>query len=209
MVKGILVCAVVFSMLSASGQAQEASDAIVEWSNVTAAGSGCPAGEAVITVSPNGNEISWTAPNFGFSLRSPSATSKFCRLSASAAVKPGYYLDAVWHEVSYGRIKSTEGSSFSIGEQSRFFGFNMTPINRSYPSGTAFNIGKLTLYRIQNFQTLAPADFFCGGKNPAGLFQATVSANGQVEGEFSTAEIGTKGQTIGYKAMFRWSPCNS
>lgn len=200
--------AVLFAFAAFGLEAANAQQVVV-WSNMSASGNGCPSGSAVVTATPDGNELSWTAENFGFDLSGPAATARFCRLSASAQLSPGYYLERLRQEVSYGGKKSTTGSSFSVGVQGRFFGYNLRPIRRDYPSGTSFDRPKLTLYSNQTFTNFAPASFFCAESNTAGLFQGTVSVNGQVLEEKAFVSLGIQGQTVSYKAIFRWAACSA
>ncbi len=200
----ILLALVTVTMLGAHPANAEQ---VVEWSNVTAAGNGCPSSSAVLTATPQGDELAWSSDSFGFSLQGPSSIARFCRLSATAKLKPGFYLDRVFQLVSFGAAKSTEGSSFSIGAKARFFGNDLEEIKRSYPSGTAFDVPRITFYRGQSFSALVPPSFFCQEKNDSGLFQGTVSATSQVTDSLGIATVGIQGQTVSYRVVFRWKPC--
>lgn len=180
---------------------------VVEWSSVSAAGNGCPSGSAAISVSEDGSEITWTAKQFGFDLKGVSSASRFCRVSAAAKVKPGYYLELLRQEVRYGGEKSTEGSQFSIGAQGRFFGYNLSPVSKQYSDGTAFDKPRVVLRSNQMFTGFAPATFFCGGDNSSGIFQGTVSAVGRVSDDSGFVSLGIDGKTVSYKAIFQWVPC--
>lgn len=179
----------------------------VQWSNLNAAGNGCPAGSAVITSTPDGNELAWTADSFGYELTGESSASKFCRLSASAAITPGYYLDEISQQLSYGGFKTRTGSELTVGAQARFFGFNLQPITREYADGSPFNWKKITVRRKQKFSTVAPAEYFCGEENKSGLFQGTVASNALVTTPEGQVSLGIQGLTVSYLARFKWLPC--
>src|SRR6478735_3149425 len=166
----------------------------VEWSNATANGNGCPAGTSVVTITPDGDEIAWTFDAFGFDLVGPSSASRFCRLSASAKLSGGFYLADLKQEVSYGGIKSTVGSRLSVGAQSRFFGHNLPPLVRDYPDGKPFDSLFETAEATDSFVIHAPPAYFCNKGNVSGLFQSTLSANGQVTASNGSASLAVQGQ---------------
>jgi hypothetical protein len=182
-------------------------EGVVEWSNLSAAGNGCPAGSAVITATPDGNELSFTADSFGYELKGEGSIQRFCRLSGSAKIAPGYYLDEVFQQISYGGFKSRSGSSLTMGAQARFLGFTLTPLTRDYADGARFNVWQVSPRRRDKFSDLAPPEFFCGQDARSGLFQGTVASNGSVTHPDGKLIVGIQGLTVSYKAGFSWLPC--
>jgi Domain of unknown function (DUF4360) len=179
----------------------------VEWSNLNAAGNGCPAGSAVITATPDGNELAWTSSSFGYELQGESSVSRFCRLNASAAISPGYYLDEIRQQVSYGGLKTKAGSVLSIGAQTRFLGFTLDPISREYADGSAFARKRVTIIRRQKFETLASHEYFCDQEARRGLFQGAVASSALVSTPEGKVSMGIQGLTVAYKVRFSWLPC--
>lgn len=179
----------------------------VQWSNLSASGNGCPAGSAVITSTPDGNELAWTADSFGYELSGESSASRFCRMNAAAVITPGYYLDEISQQISYGGFKSKNGSELTVGAQARFLGFNLQPLTREYADGTAFNWKKTTFRRNQKFSVVAPAEYFCGEETRSGLFQGTVASNALISTPEGKVSLGIQGMTVSYKARFKWLPC--
>jgi hypothetical protein len=182
-------------------------DHTVQWSNATANGNGCPAGTANVTITPNGDEIAWTFDSFGFDLVGPSSASRFCRISASAKLSGGYYLGDLKQELTYGGIKSTVGSRLSVGAQSRFFGYNLTPLVRDYPDGTPFDSLFESAVGVTSFVVHAPPSYFCNKGAVSGLFQSTLSANGQVTARDGSASMAVQGQNVTFKATSGWVAC--
>ena len=178
-----------------------------EWSNATASGNGCPAGSSVVTITPGGDEIAWTFDAFGFDLIAPAAASRFCRLSASASLAGGYYLADLKQELSYSGIKSQWGSRISVGARSRFFGYNLPPIIRTYPNGTALNSLFEVATSTNSFVVFAPPSYFCRGGQLKGLFQSTLSANGQVTTSSGSASLSVQGENVTFKATTGWLAC--
>ena len=203
LVKMFVAVSSVFALTASSAFAVQTT----EWSNASASGSGCPAGTAIVTVTPGGDEIAWTFDAFGFDLIEPSSASRFCRLSASAKLGGGYYLGELKQELTYGGIKSQFGSRLSIGVQSRFFGYTLPPIVRSYPNGTALNSLFESAVSTQNFVVFAPPSYFCRDGNLSGLFQSTISANGQVFPNGGSASLSVQGQNVTFKATAGWLAC--
>lgn len=177
-----------------------------EWSNASANGNGCPLGTSSVTITPGGDEIAWTFSEFGFDLVNPSSASRFCRLSASASLAGGYYLGQLKQEISYG-IEKKPGSRISIGAQSRFFGFNVPPLVKSYGPAVDYTNLFESAVSVNNFTVIAPPSYFCRGGNLRGLFQSTVSANGQVSPGGSTASLAVQGQNVTFKAIAGWVAC--
>ncbi len=182
---------------------------VVEWSNLSAGGNGCPAGNDVITVTPDGNELALTANNFGYELKGEGSIQRFCRLNASATVAKGHYLDEVTQQISYGGFKSKAGSALTMGAQTRFLGFNLAPLTKEYADGSRFNVWQVSLRRKEKFSSLAPAEYFCGEESRTGLFQGTAASTGSVTDPDGTLIVGIQGLTVSYKASFNWLPCPS
>jgi len=202
--KLLMSSAVVLALDSSSASASQTT----EWSNATANGNGCPAGTAVVTITPGGDEIAWTFDAFGFDLTQPESASRFCRLSASAKLAGGYYLGELKQEMTYAGIKSTYGSRLSVGAQSRFFGYNLPPLIRNYPNGTPLNSLFESAVSVNNFTVFAPPSYFCRGGKLSGLFQATLSANGQVFPGGGSASLSVQGQNVTFKAIAGWLACS-
>lgn len=196
-------CLVVSALGSGSAWAQQTT----AWSNATANGNGCPPGSSTVTVTPGGDEIAWTFSEFGFDLVQPASASRFCRLSASAHLAGGYYLAQLKQEITYGGIKSTWGSRIMVGARSRFFGFNLPPLIRDYPSGTPLNSIFESAVSTNNFTVFAPPSYFCRGGVLSGLFQSTVSANGQVFPGGGSASLAVQGQNVTFRAIAGWVAC--
>lgn len=204
MIRSTLTATVLFTALwTNSAEAQHT----VEWSNATANGNGCPAGTAVVTVTPEGNEIAWTFDSFGFDLVGPSSASRFCRLSASAKLSGGFYLADLKQELTYGGIKTRAGSRLSVGVQSRFFGKNLPPLVRDYPDGTRFDSLFESAEAVDSFVIYAPPSYFCQNGGLSGLFQSTLSANGQVTSSRGSASLAVQGQNVTFKATSGWLAC--
>jgi hypothetical protein len=184
-------------------------EGVVEWSNLSASGNGCPAGGAVITSTPDGNELSFTTNGFGYELKAEGSVQRFCRLSGSAKIAPGYYLDEVFQQISYGGFKSTTGSTLTIGAQTRFLGFTVAPLTREYAEGARFNVWQISPRRKDKFSELAPAEYFCGQDARNGLFQGTIASTGTVTHPEGKLIVGIQGLTVSYKASFSWLPCPS
>lgn len=182
-------------------------EGVVEWTNLSAAGNGCPAGNAVITATPDGNELSFTADSFGYELKGEGSIQRFCRLSGSAKMAQGYYLDEVFQQMSYGGFKSRSGSSLTMGAQARFLGFTLAPLTREYADGARFNVWQVSPRRKDKFSDLAPAEYFCGQEARSGLFQGTVASTGSVTQPDGKLIVGIQGLTVTYKASFSWLPC--
>lgn len=204
MVRSTLVSAVLFAAVWTNSAAAQHT---VEWSNATANGNGCPSGTAVVTVTPEGNEIAWTFDSFGFDLVGPSSASRFCRLSASAKLSGGFYLADLKQELTYGGIKTRVGSRLSVGVQSRFFGKNLPALVRDYPDGTPFNSLFESAVALDNFVIYAPPSTFCQNEGLSGLFQSTLSANGQVTSSRGSASLAVQGQNVTFKATSGWLAC--
>ncbi len=204
MIQNILVSTALFAAGLATPLAAQHT---VEWSNATANGNGCPAGTAVVTVTPEGDEIAWTFDSFGFDLVGPSSASRFCRLSASAKLSGGFYLADLKQELTYGGIKTRVGSRLSVGVQSRFFGKNLPALVRDYPDGTAFDSLFESAVAIDKFVIYAPPSYFCREGGLSGLFQSTLSANGQVTSSRGSASLAVQGQNVTFKATSGWLAC--
>lgn len=195
------------AMLTALNAAPSFAVQTVAWSNATANGNGCPAGTSVVTITPNGDEIAWTFDAFGFDLSGPSSASRFCRVSASAKLAGGYYLADLKQELTYGGIKTRVGSRLSVGAQSRFFGQNLPALIRDYGDGTPFNSLFETASATDSFIIYAPPSYFCKNPNLSGLFQSTLSANGQVTTSNGSASLAVQGQNVTFKATSGWVAC--
>ena len=206
MFRNVLLSTAVLTVLSAM-PAAATTDHNVQWSNATANGNGCPAGTAVVTITPDGDEIAWTFDSFGFDLVGPSSASRFCRISASAKLSGGYYLGDLKQELTYGGIKSTVGSRLSVGAQSRFFGYNLPPMVRDYPDGKAFDSLFESAVAVNSFVVHAPPSYFCKSGGVSGLFQSTLSANGQVTAANGSASLAVQGQNVTFKATSGWVAC--
>lgn len=203
MLKKMLMSSVMLMAFGTSAWAQQTT----EWSNASASGNGCPSGTSTVTVTPGGDEIAWTFEAFGFDLVAPASASRFCRLSASASLAGGYYLADLKQELTFSGIKSQWGSRLSVGAQSRFFGFNLPPVTRNYPNGTPLDSLFETAEGTTSFVVFAPPQYFCRGGNLRGLFQSTLSANGQVFPEGGSASLAVQGQNVTFRARAGWVAC--
>lgn len=194
---------VVFAAFSSSAWAQNA----VEWSDATAGGNGCPNDASVII---GGDEIAWTFNSFSFDLISgPDTKSLFCRLSAKAKVKEGYYIGRFTQELSYIGTKTQNDSFVQVGAQSRFFGYNLPALVRTYADGVPFDSTDAKATDSYDFAVGFEPGFLCGGGNPEGVFQSTLTALGRIGRSGGTASIAIQGQNVSFKVSTNLASCGS
>jgi len=176
------------------------------WLSASANGNGCPTGTSQVFVA--GDEIAWVFDSFFFDLQNPESASRFCRLSAVARIANGWYVGRLEQVLSYAGVKSTFGSRLSVGAASRFFGFTLPALQRNYPNGTAFNSTFAELRNAQNFNVFAPPSYWCRGSRPEGLFQSTLSANGQVFPGGGSLSFAGQGFNVKFEAVAGLLACN-
>lgn len=192
----------VFVALSSPAWAQNA----VEWSNATAGGNGCPGDASVIV---GGDEIAWIFNSFFFDLTTaPDTRSLFCRLSAKAKVKEGYYIGRFTQELSYAGTKSKDNSFIQVGAQSRFFGYNLPALVRTYADGVPFEAVDAKATDSYDYAVGFEPGFLCGGGNPEGLFQSTLTALGRIS-QNGTASVAIQGQNVSFKVSTNLASCGS
>ncbi len=205
MLRNLLMTSVaIFALQTTALHAQQTT----QWSNATAAGNGCPAGSSTVIITPGGDEIAWIFDKFGFELTAPSSSTRFCRLSASAKIAAGFYLAELKQELTYSGTKSKNGSRLKIGASSRFFGYDLPEVSRTYAEGTDWFSTSEELSSTNDFLVFAPPSHFCSGNpNRNGLFQSTLSATGQVFPNGGSAALSVQGQNVTFRAKAGWVPC--
>jgi hypothetical protein len=176
-----------------------------EWSAPVSNGNGCPIGSSSVTIA--GDEIAWVFDEFYFDLVNPESASRFCRLSAKAKIARGIYLAKLSQVLSYAGIKSTWGSSMKVATVSRFFGYTLPVIQDNYPNGTPFDSPFKELKGSTDFLVIAPPSWWCGTHRPEGLFQSTLSANGQVLPGGGSMSFAGQGFNVKFEATAGWLAC--
>jgi|GEM_PF-4865089 len=180
--------------------------ATTQWSGAQSNGNGCPIGTASVITA--GDEIAWVFDSFFFDLEAPSAASRFCRLSAVATIAQGWYLARLDQVLSYAGVKSTNGSTLKVAAISRFFGYTLPVIQHNYANGSAFNSPYTELQGSTLFSVYAPPSFWCSGRNPRGIFQSTLSANGQVLPGGGSMSFAGQGFNVKFAAVAGLTLCN-
>ena len=176
------------------------------WTNMSANGSGCPAGTSSVTAA--GDEVAWVFSEFGYDLSAPTTATKFCRLSAVAHVDRGYYLARLNQVLSFGAVKSPRGSSFRLDTASRFFGYTVAGLNYAAGDGVAYDDPFRELTGYNDFLVYAAP--LCRLDTLNGLFQSTVSTTGRtwlVGNQSGTVSVGVQGLNNKFSATTVWAKC--
>lgn len=175
----------------------------------SASGSGCSSADTQVFVF--GDTISWTFSNLGVELTAgfpPGAQNKFCAIRAGAEVAQGIYLGQLKQSLTYGGIKSRDGSRGSISTNSSFFGFTVSPFQINLPEGVDFNEPLVTRDRIDNFAVVAPPSWWCNpSRNPRGQFASRIAVNGQVTRPGASFSLAANEFDVKFEAIFGWKPC--
>lgn len=174
-----------------------------------ASGSGCTRDDTEVFAF--GDTISWTFRNLGVELTAgfpPGAQNKFCAIRAGAEVAQGIYLGQLKQSLTYGGIKSKDGSRGSIATNSSFFGFTVAPFQINMPDGVDFAEALITQDRIDNFAVVAPPSYWCNpSRNPRGQFASRIAVNGQVTRPGASFTLAANQFDVKFEAIFGWKPC--
>lgn len=181
----------------------------VKWTPTTPAGSGCNAGNTQIFVF--GDTISWVFDSLGVDLTAgfpPGSSNKYCAIRAGAEVAQGIYLAELKQSLTFGGIKSKDGSRGAITTNSTFFGYTVSPFQITLPEGMDFNQALVTRDRVDNFAVIAPPNYWCNpNRNPRGLFTSRIAVNGQVTRPGASISISAQQFDVKFEATFGWRPC--
>jgi hypothetical protein len=182
----------------------------VKWTPTTPAGSGCNASDTQVFVF--GDTISWVFDSLGVDLTAgfpPGSANKFCAIRAGAEVAQGIYLAELKQTLTFGGIKSKNGSRGSIATNSTFFGYSVAPFQISFPEGMDFDQSLVTRDRVDNFAVIAPPRYWCNpNRNPRGLFTSRIAVNGQVTRPGASISISAQQFDVKFEATFGWRPCD-
>jgi hypothetical protein len=179
-----LALAAFASISAAAGRADAAPSPSITFDADKAilAGTGCAKGVDAF-VSTNGNDVSVIATNLGFDLYEGSphvSAMSSCILRMPANIALGLWVSAIHQRAGIGITKSAD-ASVSFASTASVFGFPVSPVTRSYPSGSPMDEPEVSVERVDQFLVNTP--WWSGWCNPSraqgGLFQASLNLYGQ------------------------------
>jgi hypothetical protein len=153
----------------------------IHLSEITFNGNGCPVASPV-TFDADGRVL---IPGLTQMIQGPGVFSRFCRMSSALSLSPGYYVSGIKTWVGISGQKSLNGASLKLAVSHRILGTSIKSAEVDYPSGVSFDSKsqRIVLPVEADLNEVEMIGLMCQKSTPEGIFQSTLSVNGQVESE--------------------------